>query len=117
MHRQMSSEEASLARVLLNSAWPERVAVSPQWSAAASDCTEAVALDDKYVKAYSRRGTAYEEADDLERSLADYNRVCLSAVAGKFPLHDRWCRLHGCGCLIDIVPGDKQNLLDFLVQW
>ena len=52
----------------------------PQWGAAASDCTEAVALDDKYVKAYSRRGTAYEEADDLERSLADYNRVRFSAV-------------------------------------
>jgi len=46
-----------------------------QWSDAATDCTAAVAADDKYVKAYLRRATAYEEADDLERSLADYKKV------------------------------------------
>lgn len=46
-----------------------------QWSDAATDCTAAVAADDKYVKAYLRRATAYEEADDLERSLADYKKA------------------------------------------
>jgi hypothetical protein len=46
-----------------------------QWSDAAVDCTSALAIDAGYVKAYMRRASAYEQSDDLERALADYQKV------------------------------------------
>lgn len=46
-----------------------------QWSDAMKDCSAAVAIDPNYTKAYLRRATAYEESDDLDRSLADYDKV------------------------------------------
>lgn len=50
------------------------------WTDAAKAASRAIELDDKYVKGYSRRATAYQELDDLEHALADYQKVqCLHA--------------------------------------
>lgn len=45
------------------------------WTDAAKAASRAIELDDKYVKGYSRRATAYQELDDLEHALADYQKV------------------------------------------
>jgi tetratricopeptide (TPR) repeat protein len=39
------------------------------------DYTQAVKLDPKYLAAYSNRGYAYYKAGDLERSLADFEKI------------------------------------------
>ncbi|KAH1005215.1 tetratricopeptide repeat protein 1 [Dendroctonus ponderosae] len=42
---------------------------------AIEDCTKAIDLNNAYLKAYLRRAKLYEEADKLEESLADYNKI------------------------------------------
>ncbi|CAG9817299.1 unnamed protein product [Phaedon cochleariae] len=42
---------------------------------AIEDCTKAIELNDKYVRAYLRRARLYEESDKLDESLADFKRV------------------------------------------
>lgn len=42
---------------------------------AIEDCTKAIELNDKYLKAYLRRATLYEQSDKLDESLADYNKI------------------------------------------
>lgn len=42
---------------------------------AIEDCTKAIELNDKYVRAYLRRGKIYEQTDKLDESLADYQKV------------------------------------------
>lgn len=43
---------------------------------AIDDCTKAIELNDKYVKAYLRRAKLYEETDKLDESLTDYKKIC-----------------------------------------
>ncbi|KAL4714764.1 hypothetical protein ACJJTC_002623 [Scirpophaga incertulas] len=42
---------------------------------AIKDCTKAIELDDKYLKAYVRRALSNEATDNLDESLADYKKV------------------------------------------
>lgn len=42
---------------------------------ALDDCTKAIELNDKYVKAYLRRSKLYEETEKLDESLADYKKI------------------------------------------
>lgn len=42
---------------------------------AIEDCTRAIELNDKYLKAYLRRATLYEETDKLDESLEDYKKI------------------------------------------
>nr|XP_026486769.1 tetratricopeptide repeat protein 1 isoform X1 [Vanessa tameamea] len=44
---------------------------------AIKDCTKAVELDDKYVKAYYRRAQCYEITEKLDESLEDYKQMLL----------------------------------------
>jgi tetratricopeptide (TPR) repeat protein len=46
-----------------------------QWAEAAQDCSAALDLQPQYAKALLRRSTAYEKLDDLERALADAQKV------------------------------------------
>ena len=45
------------------------------WKEAIQDCSEALEQDAGYVKALLRRAAAYEQIDDLEHCLADYEKV------------------------------------------
>lgn len=42
---------------------------------AIEDCTKAVELDDRYLKAYFRRAQLYEATDKLDEALADYKKI------------------------------------------
>ncbi|KAJ8982631.1 hypothetical protein NQ317_002682 [Molorchus minor] len=42
---------------------------------AIDDCTKAVELNDKYLKAYFRRAKLYEETEKLEESCQDYKKI------------------------------------------
>lgn len=42
---------------------------------ALDDCSHAIDLNDKYVKAYLRRAKLYEETEKLDESLEDYKRI------------------------------------------
>lgn len=62
---------------------------------AIDDCTKAIELNDRYVRAYLRRAKLYEQTDKLDESLADYkklleldagNREALSATVRLPPL-------------------------------
>jgi tetratricopeptide (TPR) repeat protein len=44
-------------------------------ASAIDDCTKAVKLNDKYVRAYLRRAKLYEETDKLDESLEDYKKI------------------------------------------
>ena len=44
-------------------------------ASAIDDCTKAVSLNDKYVRAYLRRAKLYEETDKLDESLEDYKKI------------------------------------------
>ncbi|XP_046975608.1 tetratricopeptide repeat protein 1 [Vanessa cardui] len=44
---------------------------------AIKDCTKAIELDDKYVKAYYRRAQCYEITEKLDESLEDYKQMLL----------------------------------------
>ncbi|CAB3222532.1 unnamed protein product [Arctia plantaginis] len=46
-----------------------------KYAQATKDCTKAIELDDKYLKAYIRRAQSYEATDKLDESLADYKKV------------------------------------------
>ncbi|XP_023950912.2 tetratricopeptide repeat protein 1 [Bicyclus anynana] len=46
-----------------------------KYKRAAHDCTKAIELDDKYLKAYYRRAQSYEATDKLDESLADYKKM------------------------------------------
>ncbi|PSC68655.1 Tetratricopeptide repeat 1 [Micractinium conductrix] len=46
-----------------------------QWAEAAQECSAALELQEGYTKALLRRSTAYEKLDDLERALADAQKV------------------------------------------
>ncbi|KAJ8704107.1 hypothetical protein PYW07_013401 [Mythimna separata] len=46
-----------------------------KYAQAAKDCSKAIELDDKYVKAYIRRAQSYEATDKLDESLADYKKI------------------------------------------
>ena len=39
------------------------------------DCTDALALDPMYVKAYMRRATARQKLNKLQAALSDYSKV------------------------------------------
>lgn len=39
------------------------------------DCTDALELDPRYLKAYTRRSQAFEAKDDLEAALDDLNKA------------------------------------------
>ncbi|EFN52759.1 hypothetical protein CHLNCDRAFT_26451, partial [Chlorella variabilis] len=58
-----------------------------QHAEAAQECTAALELDPQYTKVLLRRSTAYESLDDLERALADAEKVLelepANSVAGK----------------------------------
>ncbi|CAG9860357.1 unnamed protein product [Phyllotreta striolata] len=42
---------------------------------AIEDCTKAIELNEKYIRAYLRRAKLYETTDKLDESLADYKKV------------------------------------------
>lgn len=42
---------------------------------AVDDCSKAIELNEKYVRAYLRRGKLYEETEKLDESLEDYKKV------------------------------------------
>lgn len=42
---------------------------------AIDDCSQAIELNDKYVKAYLRRAKLYEETEKLDESLEDYKKI------------------------------------------
>lgn len=46
-----------------------------EWGPAAADCTRALEIDPGYLKALARRCAAYQELDDLDRALADAQKV------------------------------------------
>ncbi|XP_013184300.2 tetratricopeptide repeat protein 1 [Amyelois transitella] len=46
-----------------------------KYTKAVKDCTKAIELDDKYLKAYSRRAISYEALDKLDESLADFKKI------------------------------------------
>mgnify|MGYP001793689613 CR=1 FL=1 len=46
-----------------------------RFGAAENDCTDAIALDPTYVKAYIRRGTARQKLKKLQGALDDYSQV------------------------------------------
>ncbi|XP_049883480.1 tetratricopeptide repeat protein 1 [Pectinophora gossypiella] len=46
-----------------------------KYAAAVKDCTKAIELDDKYLKAYIRRAQSYEATDKLDESLADFKKI------------------------------------------
>lgn len=46
-----------------------------QKEGAIEDCTKAVELDDRYLKAYFRRAQLYEATDKLDEALADYKKI------------------------------------------
>lgn len=39
------------------------------------DCTKAIDLNPKYVKALLRRGKLYEELEEFDRAIADYEEL------------------------------------------
>ncbi|GAB0096223.1 mitochondrial import receptor subunit TOM70 [Sergentomyia squamirostris] len=48
-----------------------------QWSSVRDDCTKALELNPKYVKAYNRRAKANEHLQDLSNSLEDITATCI----------------------------------------
>lgn len=44
-------------------------------TSAIDDCSKAIELNDKYVRAYLRRAALYEETEKLDESLEDYKKV------------------------------------------
>lgn len=42
---------------------------------AIDDCSKAVELDARYLKAYLRRAQLYKETEKLDEALADYQKV------------------------------------------
>ncbi|XP_045782184.1 tetratricopeptide repeat protein 1-like [Maniola jurtina] len=46
-----------------------------KYKKAIKDCTKAIELDDKYLKAYYRRAQCYEATDKLDECLADYKKI------------------------------------------
>ncbi|EFA10651.2 tetratricopeptide repeat protein 1 [Tribolium castaneum] len=44
-------------------------------ASAIDDCTKAITLNDKYVRAYLRRAKLYEETDKLDESLEDFKKI------------------------------------------
>lgn len=46
-----------------------------KYSDAVKDCSKAIELDDKYVKAYIRRAQSYEASDKLDEALADWQKI------------------------------------------
>ncbi|CAH0730411.1 unnamed protein product, partial [Brenthis ino] len=46
-----------------------------RYKKAIKDCTKAIELDDKYLKAYYRRAQSYEATDKLDECLADYKKI------------------------------------------
>ncbi|CAD0206521.1 unnamed protein product [Chrysodeixis includens] len=46
-----------------------------KYSSAIKDCTKAIELDDKYVKAYVRRALSYEQTEKFDEALADMKKV------------------------------------------
>lgn len=47
------------------------------WSKAEADCSLALSLDESYVKAYLRRGTARKEMKEYEKAIEDFKHVLL----------------------------------------
>lgn len=47
------------------------------YEAAKNDCTEALELDPKYVKALQRRAKVYEQLGELNHCLEDITAVCI----------------------------------------
>lgn len=47
------------------------------WSKAEADCSLALSLDETYVKAYLRRGTARKELKEYEKAIEDFKHVLL----------------------------------------
>jgi DnaJ homolog subfamily C member 7 len=39
------------------------------------DCTSAIELDDKYLKAYFRRAKCYTDSEDYEKAVIDYEKI------------------------------------------
>uniref|UniRef100_A0A1B0DDC5 Mitochondrial import receptor subunit TOM70 n=1 Tax=Phlebotomus papatasi TaxID=29031 RepID=A0A1B0DDC5_PHLPP len=48
-----------------------------QWNAVREDCTRALGLNPKYIKAYNRRAKAHEYLKDLPSSLEDITATCI----------------------------------------
>ncbi|XP_034838268.1 tetratricopeptide repeat protein 1 [Maniola hyperantus] len=46
-----------------------------KYKKAIKDCTMAIELDEKYLKAYYRRAQSYEATDKLDECLADYKKI------------------------------------------
>lgn len=44
-------------------------------SSAIDDCTKAIELNDKFIRAYLRRAKLYEDTDKLDESLEDYKKI------------------------------------------
>lgn len=43
---------------------------------AVEDCTKAIELDEKYVKAYARRAATYKTLEQFEEAVRDYEQIC-----------------------------------------
>lgn len=46
-----------------------------KYEQAIKDCSKAIELDDKYLKAYIRRAQSYEATEKLDECLADYKKI------------------------------------------
>lgn len=46
-----------------------------RYGAVIQDCTDAIALDPTYIKAYMRRGTARRKLNKLEEALGDFRQI------------------------------------------
>ncbi|XP_041988892.1 tetratricopeptide repeat protein 1-like [Aricia agestis] len=46
-----------------------------KYKVAIKDCSKAIELDDKYLKAYYRRAQSYEATEKLDECLADYKKI------------------------------------------
>lgn len=54
-----------------------------EWRKAEADCSLALSLDESYVKAYQRRGTARKNLKEYEKALEDFNHVLLLEAQNK----------------------------------
>ncbi|PZC70667.1 hypothetical protein B5X24_HaOG215303 [Helicoverpa armigera] len=46
-----------------------------KYAQAVKDCTKAIELDDKYLKAYIRRAQSYEATEKFDEALADFKKI------------------------------------------
>ncbi|KAJ8936726.1 hypothetical protein NQ318_007086 [Aromia moschata] len=57
---------------------------------AIEDCSKAIELNDKYVKAYLRRAQLYEETEKFDESLEDFKKILTIDPGNKFALQAQY---------------------------